>query len=368
MEAVALADTDILVREVDYPANLRYHISLLTILANCNLGPKLQAIYSFEEVLLAMLDPATLFPVRRSLGRLLIEMLMGGIDGAEYAEALWLFIDDLCLWLEKLPSQLKLLSDGKDTLLQRMEIGEWMEICLWVITVFFEEFDITAFFAGTFENDGLNGFFKLTRRTEADIEIVIHRLFTALNHLRDTYNSLLGTYITDEITVSMLILSHLIDIATDEHTFDKGPSAKMLHRSHGRFQRSSLRRSRTARQGGDVSKEMESASQQIYRKRYAEFIEAITVEPAADAYSEAVEMFEGIPLLTDNVIMVSHTQIPPMDFAADRKYDVIFKTNFCVQILCLFLSSRINAINISIGIFPALISFLHLLRTSAWNL
>ena len=74
--AIALAEEDL-------PSDLQYHIKLLNLLASCNLGPKLQAVYPTNDILYALLDPSTMLPVKVALGKLLIEALRINPDKVE---------------------------------------------------------------------------------------------------------------------------------------------------------------------------------------------------------------------------------------------------------------------------------------------
>ena len=64
---------------------IQYHISILKVLARCNLGPKLNAIYPVKDLLYAILDSSTVFPVKRAMGYLLLEIMktQAGIEKAE---------------------------------------------------------------------------------------------------------------------------------------------------------------------------------------------------------------------------------------------------------------------------------------------
>ena len=64
-------------------SSLAYHIKLLSLLANCNLGPKIESIYNSADILHAILDVSTIFPVKRALGNLLIAIMRNGIDKVE---------------------------------------------------------------------------------------------------------------------------------------------------------------------------------------------------------------------------------------------------------------------------------------------
>ena len=52
-------------------SDLLYHVKLLMLLSNTNLGPKMQAIYPVEDVIDAILDTATIPVVKQALGRII---------------------------------------------------------------------------------------------------------------------------------------------------------------------------------------------------------------------------------------------------------------------------------------------------------
>ena len=60
--------------------DLQYHIKLLVLLSSCNLGPKLQAIYPMNDIIYAILDRYTIFPVKKALGSLLIEIIKSNLE------------------------------------------------------------------------------------------------------------------------------------------------------------------------------------------------------------------------------------------------------------------------------------------------
>ena len=88
---------------------LKYHVNLLNLLAGCNLGPKLQALYPLEDVAAAIIDPDTIFPVRRALGNLLIEMLKEAVDGLDACDQMWVLIENIRELLSDSISEIRVL-------------------------------------------------------------------------------------------------------------------------------------------------------------------------------------------------------------------------------------------------------------------
>lgn len=95
-EHLPLIGNTIVFTEEDLSADLQYHIKLLTLLSSCNLGPKLQALYSTNDVLFAILDPATILPVKIAIGNLLIEFLKISPDKLE-KQVIIFFIFDIAI-------------------------------------------------------------------------------------------------------------------------------------------------------------------------------------------------------------------------------------------------------------------------------
>ena len=72
------------IQDSDLSVNLRYHIRLLTVAANCSLGPKLQAIYPCDDLLRSIADPLTIFPVKQALAEVLLELVETGLESIQY--------------------------------------------------------------------------------------------------------------------------------------------------------------------------------------------------------------------------------------------------------------------------------------------
>ena len=129
-------------KEISLPPELRYHIKILTILAHCNLGPKLNAIYQVKDLLFAILDSSTIQPVRKALGYLLLEIMktQAGIEKVEKCHYFWKFLQSTVSYYERLCSELSNQSLNKDPLI-RLERGEWLDLTLSIIVSFFDSFD-----------------------------------------------------------------------------------------------------------------------------------------------------------------------------------------------------------------------------------
>eukprot|EP01038_Epipyxis_sp_PR26KG_P012176 gene12176-16306_t len=126
------------------PPSLQYHLRLLTLLASCNLGPKLQAIYPISDVLYSLQDPATIPPVKRGLGYLLNEVLQDGVEKVEKNELFWRLLEDFANMLEVLPNELFVLMSSNQSV-ARIIKGEWLDIAINIIITFFDFFELTSY-------------------------------------------------------------------------------------------------------------------------------------------------------------------------------------------------------------------------------
>ena len=138
--------------EIELSPDIQYHIKILTILAHCNLGPKLNAIYQVKDLLFAILDPSTIQPVRKALGYLLLEMMktQAGIEKVEKCHYFWKFLQSTVSFYDRLSSELSNQSLNNQPLL-RQERGVWLDLTLTIIVSFFDSFD-PANLSETLEN------------------------------------------------------------------------------------------------------------------------------------------------------------------------------------------------------------------------
>jgi hypothetical protein len=194
--------------ESEMSANLRYHTSLITLLASCNLGPKLQAIYPFEDVVHTIVDSTCVYPVKRALGLLLMEMMTCGIDGIEYSEELWKFFDNSCTEIEIIQNSVKtLLKDYQKNVLSRIRTAEWLQIVLKIIVLFFNDFELAQFSENTtFDNEANEGVFRSTTRTEHQLESTIRRMFYAIKSIYQSYCSQLGPSLKEDMKAACFAL------------------------------------------------------------------------------------------------------------------------------------------------------------------
>lgn len=167
----------------DLTPDLQYHINLLQLLVGCKLGPKMQAIYPIDDVIVAILDPRTIFNVKRNLGLLLLETMESNIIGLECSEHVWLFVDDCIELFEEINDELALPRRTAAFTAMLGQRCEWMNICLSILTVFFQDFDFVVFNDDeVFSDDSIT---QISQRSEQDIRTVMNSIFTQVSILRE---------------------------------------------------------------------------------------------------------------------------------------------------------------------------------------
>jgi hypothetical protein len=346
------------VMEADMSPNLRYHTSLVTLLASCNLGPKLQAIYPFEDVVHTIVDPTCVYPVKKALGLLLLEMITCGIDGIEYSEELWKFFDNSCIEMEIIQNSIKiLLKDFTKNALSRIRTAEWLQIILKVVVLFFTEFELSSFAENNFDNETNEGVFRATTRTESQLESTIRRMFYSVKGIYQAYCSQLGSSLREDMKLACFALAahcpNELKFDPDHDDASRKPAGKpgrksilgfnraeressvpatprmslvnptrFLH-NHSHHNHDSSRTStivdsgksfgslsissffRDRRKRGDSSSEdlagtvIAPTTQLQYRQKYQEFTQSVIAGFTEDQLT-AVQLFESIPTERDN--------------------------------------------------------------------
>lgn len=212
----------------DLTDDLKYHIAVVSLLSHCNLGPKLHAIYPVNDVLFALLDDATIYPVKKALAHLLVEFLRTSTDRLEKSELFWRLLERIATSWETLPSEVVQLSRSPILRIQR---GEWLEITAEIVVLFFEVFDLQSYS----EQRGD----KPVKQGAADPRAIIHRLFGAAVRLVDDPGRI-GSTLKEEMDFATLILRHHLDADEDEdeNVYDMNESKLKLMRVQ--HQRSSV--------------------------------------------------------------------------------------------------------------------------------
>eukprot|EP01033_Poteriospumella_lacustris_P003231 gene3231-2378_t len=267
----------------DISEELQYHIGIITLLSHCNLGPKLHAIYPVNDVLFAILDEGTIFPVRKALGNLLIEFLRTSTDRLEKSELFWKFLERIAAMWENLPAEVVQLSRSPVLRIQR---GEWLEITAEVVVIFFEVFDMVNFA----ENR------DKTLKNIVEPRTIIHRLFDAAVRLVDDPGRI-GHTLKGEMEFVTLVLRHHMENDVDDEddaVFDVNETKLKLMRAQ--HQRSSVI--------------FADVQQVLLRKDFKLFLRAIKRD-FSNSKEEIVSYLETIPW-TDDVEAKSDVRFEPL--------------------------------------------------------
>ena len=269
--------------EADLTPDLQYHVNYLTLLANCNLGPKLLAMYGLEDVLSGIIDAGTIFPVRKALANVFLEMVSGdvSIPGVEISHLVWQFFEMVTLFFEISENDLSKLFRTTSKLRPKTQRVEWLSICLKIVDCFFENFEMSTFNEMISRDDDFN--IQITSKTEEDVVELLTRLYSAVLHTRDRHGFLLGENMRINFANAIESLAELLpDI----------PSEEQEHVSFVPHDKSaSSRRQRDSVTIADIQ-------QVVFREQFYEFAQKLTGN-AQQLYASGIELFENIPLTTD---------------------------------------------------------------------
>lgn len=268
----------------DLSEELQYHIGVITLLSNCNLGPKLHAIYPVNDVLYAILDEGTIYPVRKALGNLLIEFLRSSTDRLEKSELFWKLLERIALSWEQLPGEVVQLSRSPSLRIQR---GEWLEITAEIVVIFFEVFDAINF-AETRDK---------SLKNIVEPRAIIHRLFDAAVRLVDDPGRI-GHTLKEEMEFVTLMLRHHMEHDPDDDdagaAFDVNDTKLKLMRAQ--HQRSSVI--------------FADIQQVLLRKDFKLFLRAVKKD-LSNSKEEIVAYLEQIPW-TDDAESESDVRFEPL--------------------------------------------------------
>jgi hypothetical protein len=272
--------------EDELPSDISYHVKLLSILAGCNLGPKLQAVYPVDDILCAILDPATILSVKIGLSRLLISSVTSGLDSARYSEYLWKFLDKIISFIDMNTDNLvEFLHQEDNSSRKIIDRACWLEICIEIVLVVFQDFNIINFSDMITSDEE----FKYSRRSEEDIILTIQQLFMSLYNFYETHSSILGATLTEK---TLEALSNLW-----QHCDSLPIDVDSIHVPEAKMKRRSLHTHAVAMRGGSENDEAK------YRGLYKAFIETLRFDMERSSLSNAsIEMFESIPSQTDTTV------------------------------------------------------------------
>ncbi len=197
-EIKAIADEDL-------SSELQFHIKLLTVLSRCNLGPKLQAIYQFDDIVHALIDKNTIFNVKVALGKCLEQLICNNADTYICSEYIWLFFENFIEYLSGLQRQVDVLfrrQYSSNVVLMKSQMGEWLNTCLTITTIFFAVLDLTVF--GEITDHDIN--VKRTSRSEGDIIIIIKKLYSGIRNFIESNYTAVGPVIAERGNYALVAL------------------------------------------------------------------------------------------------------------------------------------------------------------------
>ena len=285
-EAMMPFASDLVMSQSEMPHHLLYHTNLLNLLVYCNLGPKLQAVLYFNDVIRSLLDDGVIYPVRCALGNILNDMILNGVSGIDSSAFMWDFVEKVTLDLEKyLYNKKKYLASSVKS---RIQLGRWLETILSVLKTFFQVVDLSCLGDVSELPDGSN--FKITERSYIMIQGLLKRLYSSLRNIIDEYGAALGkTLLTIAKSTIENICYHSDDIDFDkddlrDDDIDDGGDGDS-GRNHIDAQRASMT--------------FADFQQTYYRTRFHTLNEELSkVLQVTDA---SPELFARIPTISDNV-------------------------------------------------------------------
>jgi hypothetical protein len=258
-------------------SDLQYHINMLHVLAQCNLGPKLQAIYQLDDLVHAIIDKHTIFYVKIALGRCLEQLICNGADNYVCAEYMWLFFDDIVIYLNDVTISLTTLLRrpiNTGVVNKKKQIGEYLEICLTIVTVFFAILDLSVF--GDIVDHDLN--VKRTQRTESMAQLVIKKLYTAIRSFVDKHGFHLGMHLKERCNFALIsICRH-----SDDLNFE-------INRNNDRIMMNKKAR-------GSVT--LADVQQLQLRHKFIEFTTSLH-DKATNDHKDSILFFTSIPSIAD---------------------------------------------------------------------
>ena len=284
-EAMTPFAHDLAMTESEITPLLLYHTNLLNLLVFCNLGPKLQGVLYFNDVIRSLLDDGVIYPVRCALGNILNDMLLNGIVSIESSAYMWDFIEKLSGELEKyLYNKNKYLAGSAKA---RIQTGSWLETILNILRSFFQVLDLSCLGDFSELTDGTN--FKFTERSYVSIQVLLKRVYGTLRNILDEYGVNLGNPLMILMTTVLEnICYHSDDIEYDPNEFkvyDIPKDSESRFRNHINMERASVT--------------FADFQQTFYRTRFHILTEELAkVFESSDA---SPELFAQIPTIKDNV-------------------------------------------------------------------
>jgi hypothetical protein len=282
---------DGMVLEDELSPSLRYHIRVLTILANCNLGPRIFALYPLADVLSGILDKVTIFPVKIELSRLLVCMLKISIDRAERSDSFWDLIDVIIHYFDALPNEFVALSKSPK---ERIQKGEWIGQCANIASAFFEKFEVDAFSVEVkVERSG--------KYSAVDPRITMQKLYKSIRNLVDYHAGKLGSALTNELIYASNMINRQLDIDS-QYGGEQDLGEQQSDLAGNKLQTLRAQHQRASVVYADVQ-------QDLYRKQFSTFLSLLKTE-SKNSKEEIVSFFKSIPRVNDP--MVSDVRFEPL--------------------------------------------------------
>lgn len=262
--------------------DLKYHVNLLTLIAQCKLGPKLQAIYQLDDLVGRILDERTIFHVKWRLGELLLQLVESKIEFIEASEEMWKFVEDAAKLITSTNVDLgsSFRSGGAETL--RFQRAVWIGVVLDVLISFLMDFDVANLSgASHFDNDTS---FAVSTRHEDQILHTVSNLGKAVQEFQVKHKDSISSKILRKLEV---LLEYISQFTSENYLNVAQESANVIVRG---------RRSQLA-----PHKNLSDEIQQVfYRKQFELFVHSITPTEKS-LHLQAMHLFEKMPKITDNV-------------------------------------------------------------------
>ena len=186
--------------------DLRYHIALLEVLASCSLGPKLQAIYQFDDMIHAIIDSKTLFNVKIALCKCVEQVLVNQATHFIGSEYMWQFFDFFRDYLQIMQDRMDRLfrrPHSTELVVSKNQIGSFIETSLNICVIFFSVLDLSVIGEILYHDTNI----KYTQRTESDTLVAIHSLYNSIRVFLERFITYLGPVIIERGNYALVALS-----------------------------------------------------------------------------------------------------------------------------------------------------------------
>jgi hypothetical protein len=285
----------------DLPSELQYHINLLTLLASCKLGPKIQAIYPLDDIVAALIDPNTIWHVRIPLTGLVLEVVNSSLEGLESSDAIWKYFNYFESSIRQLMTEFLPLLTQQQNFNKLQHQQDWISLGLCLISKFFTNFNFELFYdlISNYQNDE-NNLLQVTSLSEYELKILTSKLFSTLHSFHEKYSKLLSKFTKKLIHNAMMSWHGFGD--GDPFAGGGGGGGSGANTSSSIFVVKDKRRSITSMRRSSVQAEVQ---QVLFRQQYQIFIEIIINNYHINRTSmkrESIELFERLPSIHNSNI------------------------------------------------------------------